>query len=116
MKIETTITGIKDGVVLFEQDVNVYVIPNVDRWNELNWVVDQYTISGTRRVWDDTAGKWCKTEIEVAVPDKLADVFDVYLDRANVEEAIRDRLIEADELERDEGDAEHASAYRAAVL
>lgn len=92
MKIETTITAIKDGICLFETDVICSIDYHVDRYDELEWHVDEYSVEGTRRYWDDTAQKWVETKRTTAVPDALAEIFDKYLDREWMEKQIRENL------------------------
>ena len=96
MLIETTITAEKDGITLFETDVICCIEYTVDRrHSELEWHVDQYIIEEKRRVWDDTAGKWTESKVQTAVPKKLAEVFDEYLDIAWIDERVRENLVES---------------------
>jgi hypothetical protein len=98
MKIETTITAIKDGCVLFETDVICVIDYKIDRrYSELEWWVDEYRVEGKRLKWDDTDGKWVKTTIDTKVPEPLAQVFSLYLDRERIEEKIREELIDRDD-------------------
>jgi hypothetical protein len=92
MKIETTISCIIGGECLFEADVTCEIDHHRDRYGELEWHVDQYIIVGTRRKWDDMAQTWKEIPHEVAVPDKLADVLDIYLDREKIEAKIHENL------------------------
>lgn len=92
MKIETTITAIKNGVCLFESDFIASIDYHIDRYGELEWHVDEYIAEDKRRTWDEMAGKWRVEKISVAVPDKLAEVLDEYLDHAWMEEQIRERI------------------------
>jgi hypothetical protein len=93
MLIETTITAMKDGICLFETDVVCSIEYTVDRrHNELEWNVQEYLIEETRRMWDDTAGKWIESKVRTAVPNKLAEVFDEYLDTAHMDEKVREQL------------------------
>lgn len=94
MLIETTITAEKDGVTLFETDVICSIDYTVDRYNELEWEVESYLIEETRRTWDDTAQKWIERKIQTTVPDKLAEVFDEYLDHDRMDQKVREHLIE----------------------
>jgi hypothetical protein len=95
MLIETTITAEKDGITLFETDVICCIEYTVDRYNELEWNVQEYLIEEKRRVWDDTAGKWRESKVQTAVPNKLAEVFDEYLDTAWIDERVRENLVES---------------------
>jgi hypothetical protein len=102
MKIRTTITAMKDGVCLFETDATAEIDYSRDRYGELEWHVDQWTVTGSGPdVWDTLRGEWKRTEIEVAVPEKLAEVFDTYMDSAWMEEQIREQLMDYDD---DRGD------------
>ena len=94
MKFDTTITAMKDGICLFETDVVVIVDHKVDRYNELEWWVDEYRVEGTRRTWDDTANQWIETKVDTKVPQALAEVFNHYLDEGKIEEKIREQLAE----------------------
>jgi hypothetical protein len=96
MLINTTITAEKDGITLFETDVICSIVYEVDRrHNELEWHVDQYIIEEKRRVWDDTAAKWIEIKVQTAVPEKLAEVFDEYLDHDWIDERVRENLVES---------------------
>jgi hypothetical protein len=93
MLINTTITAEKDGITLFETDVICCIEYTVDRrHNELEWNVQEYLIEEKRRTWDDTAGKWTESKVQTAVPEKLAEVFDEYLDHDWIDERVRERL------------------------
>lgn len=95
MKIPTTITAEADGACIFEADVICHIDAHRDRYGELEWIVDQYVITDERRVWDDTQQKW-RTEVrEIAVPERLAEVFDHYLNKRWMAEQIHERLMEA---------------------
>jgi hypothetical protein len=115
MKIETTVTGMKDGICVFEQDVIVSVVYDVDRDNELTWSVDEYIIEGPKRVWDDTAQKWTYPVIAVSAPECLAKVFDEYLDKEALEEELIERLIDMREMRQDDY-ADARADYNARVL
>ena len=96
MLINTTITAEKDGITLFETDVICCIEYTVDRrHNELEWNVQEYLIEEKRRTWDDTAGAWRESKVQTAVPEKLAEVFDEYLDIAWMDEKVRENLVES---------------------
>jgi len=101
MKIDTTITAMKDGLCLFETDVTCSIDYSKDRYGELEWHVDEYIISAQRDVWDEMAQKFVKREFVTSVPEMLASVFDTYLDRERMEEHIREELASLDD---DRGD------------
>ena len=101
MKIDTTITALKDGLVLFETDVTFSIDYSKDRYGELEWNVDEYIVSEKRKVWDEMAQKWTEREFTTSVPEPLAEVFDTYLDRTWMEEQIREYLRDCDD---DRGD------------
>jgi hypothetical protein len=96
MKIETTISAIHGGLCIFEADVTCEIDWRKDRYGELEWHVDQYVVTGKRRKWDDMAQKWVEFPHDVAVPEKLAEVFDTYLDREKMEKYIHEQLADMD--------------------
>ena len=108
MKIPTTITIEMNGWCILEQDVTVDVTYEVRRNGTVSWAVDDYLISGCKRVWDDTAGTWETRFEDCGAPEALAKCFDAYLDRKHIEEELHERLYASGELS-------YANAYRAAV-
>lgn len=114
MKINTTITAMKDGLCLFETDVTVYVLYEIED-GCVTWQVDQYTVSDMKNVWNDTRGVWERREREVAVPKNLELVLDEYLDRDAMLEQIEERLMDSGEIARFSDGSERAD-HHARVL
>jgi hypothetical protein len=94
MLIKTTITAMKDGICLFETDVVCSIDWKVDRYNELEWWVDEYRIEEKRHEYDTTAEKYREKTVSTDVPKKLAEIYDEYLDRTWMEEKVRERLVD----------------------
>jgi hypothetical protein len=96
MRISTTITAEKDGITLFETDVDCDIVYSKDRYGELEWHVDQYVATENRKVWDEMGQKWVQREFTTSVPENLAEVFDEHLDRKWMEEQILEQLMGMD--------------------
>lgn len=109
MRIQTTIEIEKDGVCLVQQDVTVSVDYTI-RDGEVSWVVDQYIMEGVKFV----GGK--PEFVDCAAPEVLAKVFDAYLDKADIEEKLIERLLDDGELSLDESSVSLAADYHSRVL
>lgn len=98
MKIETTITVLEQGVCIIECDVTANIDYKIDRRHgELEWWVDQYTVEGEHRIWDMHGVSHGTQKVCVVIPDKLAEVFDEYLDREKIGEQVREHLADIDD-------------------
>jgi hypothetical protein len=86
----------RDGVCILECDVTAVIDYKVDRrHNELEWWVDEYRLEGDQYIWGDKGESLGVKNVCVVVPEKLAEVFDDYLDKDWMDEQVRERLADS---------------------